>query len=179
MRRDRQTPASDRLRNEGLGLIQKQMPLPVESPAKGVRRVGSARHTIRRFSSSLAGLFVFDMQALAAGAHHAVDDATMLEPGQCQMESWVDRESGAARTLVHLGPACRVGAVELGLNLDRSRSTGERTSVVAGPQVKWVRPLSDAWSAGVVMSAGWQDMSPRFVGSTIVFPLTWQPSRAW
>ncbi len=50
------------------------------------------------------------------------------------------------------------------------------TTVGASPQVKWAGPLNDALSVGVVASAGWVDTSPRFVGSTLVVPLTWQPS---
>ena len=104
-----------------------------------------------------------------------MDDAALLEPGQCQVETWADRERGGARTLVHLGPACRVGPVELGLNLDRVRQTGEGAVVVAGPQLKWAVPLTASLSAGVALAAAWQDGSgPRFVGSTVVVPITWQ-----
>lgn len=114
-------------------------------------------------------------QAFAAGGHHAVDDAATLEPGQCQLESWSDRERGGGRTLLHIGTACRVGAVELGLNLDGSRSAGADLTL-AGPQLKWAHPLTPSLSVGVVLSAGWQNRGPGFAGSSIVFPLTWQVS---
>ena len=30
------------------------------------------------------------MAARAAGGHHSVDDATILDPGQCQLETWFE-----------------------------------------------------------------------------------------
>ncbi len=113
--------------------------------------------------------------AHAAGGHHAVDDAAILEPDQCQVETWADRERGGGRTLVHLGPACRLGPVELGLNLDHTRWAGSDTSVTAGPQVKWATQITESLSVGVVLLATWQDTRPRLAGSTVVLPLTWQP----
>ena len=126
-----------------------------------------------RAAAALLGLALHE--AHAAGGHHAVDDAALMEPGQCQVETWADRERGGARTLVHVGPACRVGPVELGLNLDRVRQAGEGTLSVAGPQLKWATPITESLSAGVALAAAWQDGSgPRFAGSTVVLPLTWQ-----
>jgi hypothetical protein len=110
----------------------------------------------------------------AAGGHHAVDDAALLEPGQCQLETWWDRESGGARTLLHAGPACRVGPVEVGLNFDRVRLGGAGTTSTAGAQVKWARSVRDGWSAGVVFGIGAQDRSPGYLGSTLLVPVTWQ-----
>lgn len=85
---------------------------------------GSGKSTILRCLTGLiaptSGLVLGSvtgwMPAQAAGGHPAVDDANLLEPGQCKLELWGERESGAARTLVHAGPGCRVGAVELGLS---------------------------------------------------------------
>lgn len=107
----------------------------------------------------------------AAGGHHAVDDATILDPGQCQLETWVDSDA-KGHGAWHLGPACRTGAWELGLNLDGARWPGDATSRMAGVQGKWVKPLSDRLAVGVVLSANWQD--GRYKGAPIVFPLTWQ-----
>lgn len=125
---------------------------------------------------SLALLFCLSVTALqtqAAGGHHAVDDAAILDPGQCQIETWFDRESGGSRALVHTGPACRVGPVELGLNVDRSRTDADGSLVSGGPQVKWAYALSDSWSAGAVLSATWKSRAPRYVGSMLVVPVTW------
>jgi len=147
-------------------------------------RLWPARRHLRA-TAALLGLAL--NEAHAAGGHHAVDDAAILEPGQCEVETWFDRERGGGRTLLHVGPACRLGPVELGLNMDRARSAtnsgnagnaGNDTTVTAGPQVKWVTPVTESLSVGVVLAAGWQDSSPRFVGSTVVLPLTWQPTQS-
>ena len=114
--------------------------------------------------------------AEAAGGHHAVDDATLLEPGQCQLETWLDRESGDARSLLHTGLACRIGAVELGLNLDHVRPSGAGATTGLSMQAKWARALDDRWSAGVVLVLAAQDRAPSYLGSTFVVPVTWQAS---
>ena len=91
--------------------------------------------------------------AHAAGGHHSIDDATILDPGQCQVETWFERTRDGAARVWHLGPACRVGAVELGLNVDALRvSDGGRVDV-AGIQAKWAHPLNDALSIGAVVSS--------------------------
>ncbi len=109
----------------------------------------------------------------AASGHHSVDDATMLDPGQCQVETWFERFVDGDARVWHVGPACRVGAVELGLNLDAVRTSDGRTNV-GGVQVKWVRRLSEQVSIGAVATAAWQDETPHHVGSNVVIPLTWQ-----
>lgn len=146
-----------------------------KSKASRQRTAPAARHHIPRpflaLGASLA-LMASAGRAHAAGGHHAVDDAALLEPGQCQLETWWDRETGGTRTLLHAGPACRIGTVELGLNLDRLRLDGTGTTTVAGTQIKWARPVHDSWSAGVVIGLAAQDHAPRFIGSTVVVPVT-------
>lgn len=123
------------------------------------------------------GLFAPCLPAWAAGGHYAVDDAALPEPGQCQLETWVDRHNQAARTLMHLGSTCRLGAVEWGLNLDSTQAPdADGTTTVVGPQIKWAHALTETLSAGVVLGAGWQDRSPGLVAVTLVFPLSWQAS---
>jgi hypothetical protein len=114
----------------------------------------------------------------AAGGHHAVDDAAMAEPGQCLVETWVDRQQGGGRSLLHVGPACRVGAVELGLNVDRTRAQGAGTVGFAGAQVKWAHDFNAAFAAGAVLAATMQDGSPRYAGTTLVLPFTFTPDPA-
>ena len=112
----------------------------------------------------------------AAGGHHAVDDAAMLDPGQCQVETWFDRASGNQRTLLHVGPACRVAAIELGLSLDRASLDGSRTETTGSAQIKWAREIGADWNAGVVLGIAGQSRSPHDLGSTLVVPVTWQVS---
>jgi hypothetical protein len=132
---------------------------------------------LRLWLGVLASVFGGVPHAHAAGGHHAVDDALILEPGQCQLESWVDWQAGDDRRLIHLGTSCRVGPFEPGLNLDRAR-TGNGSVTVIGPQLKWARALSDAWSVGAVVVTSWKDANPHHVGTSLVIPLTWQSTRA-
>ena len=93
----------------------RRVDLPLTAAAR--RRAARQRTTLAALTSSLAAV----SSAQAAGGHHAVDDAALLEPGQCQVETWFDHELGGERRLLHVGPGCRVGAVEFGLNFDRAR----------------------------------------------------------
>ena len=115
--------------------------------------------------------------AQAAGQFD-VDDAGTLDPGQCQYEAWWGRTGAEPVNVVHLGPACRVGAVELGLNLDRSSVQGVRT-VAVGPQLKWNfygtaadAPFAAALSIGAVFDA----TRGGRAGGQFVLPLTWRPT---
>ena len=62
-----------------------------------------------RCAALAAAALVTAAPAFAAGGHFAVDDASLLEPGQCGAESWVSRDTGGDRSL-RAGAACRVGA---------------------------------------------------------------------
>ena len=125
-------------------------------------------------SLGFLGLFGLAAQSLAAGGHYSVEDAVILEPQQCQVDTWLSRENGGARTLAHLGPACRLGPVELSLNLDRTRQIGSKIALSGGPQIKWASPVTESLSAGIVVSTNLQNGPVRFTGNSLVFPLTWQ-----
>lgn len=115
-----------------------------------------------------------------AGGHFDVDDAGTLDPGQCQYEVWAGHLGGAsAQRFQHLGPSCRFGPIEWGLNLDRAVSAGA-TSLSAGPQFKWTffgqaadAPLSAALSGGAVFDAT-HGRSGERAGGQFVVPVSWQ-----
>lgn len=127
---------------------------------------------------ALAGLGVASLSAHAAGGHHSVDDAAVLDAGKCKVESWAERETGGARASLHLGTGCRVGPVELSLNMDRESQTGLNANTSFSPQIKWTFALSDALSMGAVASLKFATQSPRYVDSTLVLPLTWRATDA-
>jgi len=113
-----------------------------------------------------------------AGGHFDVDDAGTLDPGQCQYEAWWGRSGAERATVLHVGPACRVGPVELGLNLDRLSAEGVR-SVVAGPQLKWnfFGPAADApLSAALSVDAVFDLTRGGRAGGRFVLPVTWRPT---
>ena len=121
-----------------------------------------------------ASLSVVSLSAQAVGGHHGVDDAAMLDAGKCKLEGWAERETGGARTLHHLGTGCRVGPVELGLNLDNEKQATTDAVTSFGPQIKWAYPLNDVLSIGAVASVKFNSQSPRYASSTLVIPLSWR-----
>lgn len=64
---------------------------------------------------------------LAAGGHHAIDDAVILQRGACEIESWHARATDGER-LLHAGVGCGLGLVEVGLARDYTRLAGATES---------------------------------------------------
>lgn len=139
---------------------------PPVRPQAGLLSMGHA------LLASIAGL-LFHMPSQAAGGHHAVDDASIVGPGQCQIETWL--EQGRDHQLQHVGPACNWLGLELGLNLDRNAPTDASSLRSVGPQLKWARELQPGLSWGLVWSATWQSTSPRYAGQALLLPVSWSP----
>jgi hypothetical protein len=115
-------------------------------------------------------------RSFAAGGHHAVDDATIADPDQCQLETWADAYRGA-RASWHFGPACRVGNWELGVNADKLGVPGEPQGHTLAPQGKWVAVLTPTLSAGIVFTGIWAE--GRYASFQPLVPVTWQPDPKW
>jgi hypothetical protein len=107
----------------------------------------------------------------AAGGHFAVDDAAILDVGTCQIETWWERADHAG-SLLHLGPACRVGPLELAVNADRIQPREGSPQTPVGPQVKWAVPIGDRVSVGLAAQVAWQGSASRYAGATVYAPLT-------
>ena len=129
------------------------------------------RASLARALALAVGLWAQDGHT--AGGQFGVDDAAILDAGMCQIETWGERADHAG-SLLHAGAACRVGAVELGLNADRidPRDGGPITPI--GPQIKWAVGVDDRLSVGLVALAAWQGSTPRYAGATLYAPLTWR-----
>ncbi len=124
---------------------------------------------------ALAGS-TFAATGASAGGHLDVDDAGMLDPGQCQYETWYGRAGSAPAHALHFGPACRVGPVELGLNLDRYVA-GDAHAFTIGPQVKWTyfgQAADATWSAAVSASITYDRTDRGRPGRQLVLPVTWR-----
>lgn len=120
-----------------------------------------------------AGLLAPVSSAHAAGGHFDVDDATMLAAERCQVEAWFTRAPAANANVWHLGPGCRVGPVELTLNLDRP-SAGAAHGTLVGPQLKWVTdPALGPFAAGLVAGATFDAGHGGRPVWTLYAPLTW------
>ncbi|WP_256079370.1 hypothetical protein [Massilia sp. YIM B04103] len=84
----------------------------------------------------------------------AADDASILDAGHCQLESWSQRTS--AQTEFWAMPACRVGSWELGAGTGRlqEREGAQARTRSHMLQAKTLfRPLStNSWGAGLVLA---------------------------
>lgn len=118
------------------------------------------------------GLAALAGPALAAGGHHDVDDATVLDPGHCQVETWALSGRGPSLAARHLGPACNLGGLEWGLNIDRVRQDGLAATSL-GPQLKWVAdPAARRLSVGLVGGLTWRSGGPRRPVGGVYLPAT-------
>lgn len=122
---------------------------------------------------TLAAAGVLGTAAHAAGGHHGVDDASLIDLGGCELESWATRTAGG-NGLVHGGAACRVGPVELGGTLDQAREAGASSSA-QGLQVKWAREWWPGLSAGASLTGNWvAHERPRWQGVTVSTLFSWR-----
>lgn len=151
-------------------------PLPFDNTLERFTRPLWPRGPISIAVAGLAGLVIgfAPTHSRAAGGHHAVDDAAIAEPGQCQLEAWAERARGQG--LQHAGGACRVSGIEFGLSLDRSSPPDGPAVHALGAQVKWAQELQPGLSIGAFWGATWQSGSPRFAGHVLLLPLTWTPA---
>ena len=117
-------------------------------------------------------LVLMASRACPMGGHFDVDDAAVLAPGRCQIELWSVR--GESLRVLHAGPACRVGPVELGLTVDRL-SNDEQHDHIVGAQLKAVAGWLPQVDVGLVVSA-LRDTTRGVNLATAYVPLTWSPS---
>lgn len=111
--------------------------------------------------------------AWSAGGHHAVDDAAILEPGQCEIEGWFSRAHGGER-LLHAGAGCRVGPVELGAAGEYARADGS-SQTGWGLEAKWATEVTEGFSLGVKAGPGWAaHVRPRYQGVSVSGLATWE-----
>lgn len=112
--------------------------------------------------------------AQAAGGHFDVDDASLLGSGRCQNEAWFVRAPRVGASLLHDGAACRVGAFELGLNVERPSVDGS-AGLTLGPQLKWSTNLgSERLAAGLVWYAALDVRHGGRAAHTFYVPATWR-----
>ena len=111
-------------------------------------------------------------EAHAAGGHFDVDDAYVLDPGRCQVESWLVRLPRSGGAVQHVGPSCRAGMVEVGFNADRL-SLRDGLTLGVGPQFKWVSgSWRDLLTIGLACSATWNTSAGKLAESCYV-PASW------
>jgi hypothetical protein len=107
-----------------------------------------------------------------AGRPMVVDDATIVDPGMCQLEAWTQRPQGQDEAWAV--PSCRIGAWELGAGIGRIRPGAGAAYHAQALQAKTVfRPLQpNGWAVGLTIADQY-----RFGGSldgdvSVLVPLT-------
>jgi hypothetical protein len=122
----------------------------------------------------LSGLLAAPLLAHGAGGHHSVDDAAILPEGACQQENWASGAQAGSR-LVHVGGACRLGPVQLGIAAEYARDP-DASDTAWGLQVKWARDVTPTVSLGMVAQPVWQaHLRPRYQGVSAQALATWRP----
>lgn len=108
----------------------------------------------------------------AAGGHHAVDDARILDPGHCHVENWYERHRGGDY-FFNIGPACHFAGLEWTLGIERDRLDGARTWALT-PQVKGAIQLADSnWHIGGIIGGSWREEDNRMGNGYFIVPLSW------
>lgn len=121
----------------------------------------------------LAALFSVPA-AHAAGGHHAVDDAAILDPGACQLEGWWTAARDGVR-VTHGGAGCRVGPLELSAAADYARDGGG-SETASSLQAKWASELLPGLSVGLSVAPAWQARArPRYQATTVAALFSWAP----
>lgn len=116
--------------------------------------------------------------AWAAGGHHAVDDATILGPGECEAETWATHVPPSGH-LLHAGVQCGVRGVEIGVAAEPSRQGGTRSDAWQA-QLKWAGEWRPGVLAGLSITPQWDTRAhPRYQGTTVATLLTLQPGDRW
>lgn len=125
--------------------------------------------------AALAGLGLLAAgAATAAGGHHGVDDAGILEARACEHETWFSRAPGRER-LLHTGLNCGVGWVEVGVAGEHVRRPGN-SDTAWSLEVKWAREIAEGFSVGVSVQPAWQaHLRPRHTGRVVNALATWSP----
>ena len=149
-------------------------PIRPKSPFADMPSLRKRGRPTRARAWAFAAGSLWATSVLAAGGHHALDDAVILEPGMCQVESWLTRSSGNER-LLHAGGACRAGAIELGVAAERAHADGGSES---GYQVqgKWATEVLPGVNAGLSLTGIWQAHArPRYQATSLVGLASWFP----
>ncbi|MDN4055550.1 hypothetical protein QPK32_20995 [Massilia sp. YIM B02763] len=125
-----------------------------------------------RLAASIAAAILLACRPAHAGRPMVVDDATILEPGTCQVESWTQRPSG--RSEYWAVPTCRVGAWELGAGLGAILPDGGSHYRSRVLQAKTIfHPLqTNGWGIGLTIADQYRQGNGVVGDVSVLVPLT-------
>jgi hypothetical protein len=112
--------------------------------------------------------------SFASGGHYGVDDATLIDPGRCQVEAWYAR-AAADEDDVTVVPACNLtGNLEISLGLSRVRNQGERDTILELAVKTLMRePEVGHLGWGVAAATAWGGALERREGAVVYVPATY------
>lgn len=115
------------------------------------------------------------LHATAAGGRYAVDDASVVDSGLCQIESWLERSLGESGSLTVVNPDCHAFGLEWSVAVAHARSEGTGLSQLT-PQIKLAQatPLSGI-SLGAAINAVYDDQAQCWTAWQVLLPATWAP----
>ena len=130
-------------------------------------------------TASRTGLAVAAMGACtfahAAGGHFSVDDASILDPGQWEQETWFSQAHGGAR-LLHAGLNFRVGPVELDGAVERAHGP-DPSATTSNLEVKWAHALGNGFAVGLDVQPVWTTQPKSGYALTRFYGITsWKPN---
>lgn len=121
------------------------------------------------FVVGATALFFCAPVAMANGGHFLVDDATVTDPGTCQVETWLSRVD--SQTTTFLVPACTTQKgweFSLPVNYDWSNSELAAFGLEAKTVITANQHAALAFSAGIEMD----QVSDQFAGGFINIPVS-------
>lgn len=117
-------------------------------------------------------LFTLSFPLFAVGGHHVIDDAAILDPGTCHIETWAQRTRSVSGVLTTITPACHVGGFELGVSIDQDRTEGVDVRSLS-PDAKWATPVGETqWAIGAFIGLNYQSDTRRWEGYVVNLPVT-------
>lgn len=125
-----------------------------------------------RLAASAAAPILPVCLAAHAGRPMVVDDATILDPGTCQLESWTQRPQG--RNEYWAVPACRVGAWELSAGLGAILPDGGAHYRSRVLQAKTIfHPLqTNGWGVGLTIADQYRQGNGLAGDVSVLVPMT-------
>ncbi len=127
----------------------------------------------RKFCTCLLGVVgIFNLQtATAAGGHYAVDDATLVDAGSCELEVWYARTDSSVSALTVM-PACNPwGNLELAVGLSRVSPGSELWVELAAKTL--MRDLEQGgFGWGLALATLHSDSLREFDGAVIYVPVS-------
>lgn len=137
------------------------------------------RNTMKKLplTSALLALAFTSSTAFANGGHFLVDDATITDPGTCQLETWTSRVSGESVWI--LQPACSTqGGWEFAVPLVYSWSDSEVTEV--GLEAKTI-VSEDVYGGALAFTVGlvMDTVDDEFAGGFVNIPYSRELNAYW